>query len=135
MLDSLGHDPRLAQLLADLQALDAQGGAFAFHLGLGAGNLGISFGAVGHLLHQRQALHGHGFAREAEAVHAADGKVLDPDRELGIRQSSRRLLGTAGCVNLQPLGRDTRAVLLRQIQGFGKPQGVGLVACKADAGQ
>ena len=125
----------MTQFLADLQALDRQGGAFAFHLGLGTGDLGIALGPVGHLLHQRQALHGHGLTCEAEAVHAADGKVLDTDRELGIRQRSRRLPGAGGCVNLQPLGRDARAVLLRQIQGLCKAQGVGLVASQADAGQ
>ena len=101
--------------LAFLQALDRQGGAFTLHLGLCTGNLGISFGAVGHLLHQRQALHGHGLARETEAVHAADREVLYTNRQLGVRQRSCRLLGTAGRVNLQPLGSDAGTVLLRQV--------------------
>ena len=125
----------MAQLLANLQALDRQGGAFTLHLGLCTGDLGIALGPVRHLLHQRQALHGHGLACEAEAVHAADREVLDTNRQLGVRQRSCRLLGTAGRVNLQPLGSDAGTVLLRQVQGIGKAEGMYLAASQTDTSQ
>ena len=84
LLDCLRGDPGQTEFLPYLQALQHQRRAFAFHARLGAGHFGRALGLIGNLLHQGQALPGHGLARQAPAVHAADGEVFKTDGELGI---------------------------------------------------
>jgi hypothetical protein len=66
---------------------------------------------VGNLLHQGQALPGHGFARQAPAVHAADGEAFEADGELGVRQRAGGLLRGLDRIDLQSLRGNARALL------------------------
>ena len=135
LLHRLRGDPRQAEFLADLQSLQNQRRAFSIHTRLRAGDLGVALGPVGHFLHERQALHRHGFARHAPAIHAADGVVFDAERELGVGQRACCLLHGFGDVNLQLLRAYAWALLLRDKACLSKIEGVGYRRDKRTARQ
>ena len=126
LLHGLRGNPGQAKLLPYLQALQNQRRAFALHTRLGAGNLGRALGLVRHLLHQGQTLPGHGFPRQAPAVHAADGEVFHANGEFGVGQRAGGLLRGLDRVDLQALSGNARALLFGDFPCFGEVESVGL---------
>jgi len=92
-------------------------------------------GLVRHLLHEGEALHGHRLARQAPAVHAADGEVFEANGKLGVGQRAGGLLRGLDRIDLQSLRGNARALLSSDFPRFGKAERVGPAGSEHAASQ